>query len=223
MRKGLRSTAFSNSSPIACRFGRRNRVCRHADHRPCFQHSGFFGHLLVRSHGRRGSCACRPFTPQGRSPSGCLAGRDKQRHCARSTIRAMTATILMFLMARVGGDPTREQIAVIEKIVRTVFELHGKLVERINAGALHRQAAQRFRASGRELRGSLQQAPHDQRKTSSHLHVEEVAQVDGPSEAQLAALQVLQRRIGIAATLRVPADATSAPRKRCRPVAGWRA
>jgi hypothetical protein len=29
----------------------------------------------------------------------------------------------------------------------------------------------------------------------------EVAQVDGPSEAQLAALQVLQQRIGIAATL----------------------
>src|ERR1700732_122357 len=31
------------------------------------------------------------------------------------------AVILMLLMARVGGDPTREQIAAIEKIIASVF------------------------------------------------------------------------------------------------------
>lgn len=100
------------------------------------------------------------------------AAREREQTAPLRTIDDPrdAATILMFLMARVGGDPTREQIAVIEKIVRTVFELHGELVERITQA--------RFIASRTE---SFEQAAglfadlFNKRLTtsaSSHLHVE---------------------------------------------------
>ena len=41
------------------------------------------------------------------------------------------AVILMLLMAREGGDPTREQIAAIEKIVRATFGFEHDLHERM--------------------------------------------------------------------------------------------
>src|SRR5580704_19390915 len=41
------------------------------------------------------------------------------------------AVILMLLMARVGGDPTREQIAVIEKMSHSVFGFDHDLAERM--------------------------------------------------------------------------------------------
>lgn len=44
--------------------------------------------------------------------------------CAIDDLRD-AAAILMFLMARVAGDPTREHVAAIEKVVRTVFQLEG--------------------------------------------------------------------------------------------------
>jgi uncharacterized tellurite resistance protein B-like protein len=104
-------------------------------------------------------------------------------------------------MARVGGDPTREQIAVIEKIGRTVFELDGELVERITQARFIASRTESFEQAA----GLFADLFNKRLTTSERLHLismlTEVAQIDGPSEAQLAALQGLQQRIGIAAAL----------------------
>jgi hypothetical protein len=62
------------------------------------------------------------------------------------------AVILMLLMARVGGDPTREQIAAVEKIVRTVFGFDHDLGERTRQAPLHRGARRQFRAGCSPIR-----------------------------------------------------------------------
>jgi uncharacterized tellurite resistance protein B-like protein len=131
------------------------------------------------------------------------AAREREQTAPLRTIDDPrdAATILMFLMARVGGDPTREQITAIEKIVRTVFELDGELVERITQARFIASRTESFEQAA----GLFADLFNKRLTTSERLHLismlREVAQVDGPSECQVAALQILQQRIGIAATL----------------------
>jgi uncharacterized tellurite resistance protein B-like protein len=108
------------------------------------------------------------------------------------------ATILMLLAARAGGDPTREQIAAIERIVRTTFGFEQELTERM--------AQARFiagRADSFEQAAGLFSDLLMKRLTADERHqliamVDEVARVEGPSPAQTEAIDVLKRRIGFA-------------------------
>jgi uncharacterized tellurite resistance protein B-like protein len=108
------------------------------------------------------------------------------------------ATILMFLIARVGGDPTREQIAAIEEIVRTVFVFEGDLVERVTQARFIAS-----RADGFEQAAALFSALFNKHLTITEKlelvsMLKEVALLDGSSDAHADALRVLERRIGLA-------------------------
>jgi len=107
------------------------------------------------------------------------------------------ATILMLLIAREAGDPTREQIAAIEQTIRTAFGFEHDLTERM--------AQARFIASRAD--GFVQAAAvfadlFNKRLTSGEKRqlidmVERIAELDGPSSAHTEAVDVLTRRIGV--------------------------
>jgi uncharacterized tellurite resistance protein B-like protein len=131
------------------------------------------------------------------------ARRAEARTAARNApLRAIddpreAATILMLLIARTGGDPTREQIAAIEQIVQSTFGFDHEL-------AAHMTQA-RFMASRAD---SFEQAAavfadlFNKRLTPDEKHqlvdmVEKIAWLDGPSEAHAEAVGVLTRRMGL--------------------------
>ena len=54
------------------------------------------------------------------------------------------ATVLMLLIARANGDPTREQIGLIESKVRTVFGFERELTERMTQARYIAQQTESF-------------------------------------------------------------------------------
>jgi uncharacterized tellurite resistance protein B-like protein len=108
------------------------------------------------------------------------------------------ATILMLLIARAGGDPTREQIAAIETKVRAVFGFDQELTERMTQARFIASRADSFEQAAGLFSDLLKK-----RLTADERHqliamLEEVAGYDGPSEAQTGAIEGLKRRIGLA-------------------------
>jgi len=109
------------------------------------------------------------------------------------------AAVLMVLAARTGGDPSREQMAAIEDILRTAFGFEAELSERM--------AQARFiaaRADGFEQAAALfsdllmKQLTAAERRELVDM-VAQVTAVEGASAAQSEALDVLKRRCGFAA------------------------
>ncbi len=108
------------------------------------------------------------------------------------------AIILMLLMARERSDPTREQIAAIEKIAGTAFGFDRDLPERMTQARFIASRADGFgQAAGlfsdlftRQLTTTEKQQLIDM--------VERVAAMEGPSPEHAEAVTALSRRIGIA-------------------------
>jgi uncharacterized tellurite resistance protein B-like protein len=104
-----------------------------------------------------------------------------------------TAMVLMLLIARENGDPTREQIAAIEKLVCATFGFGHELAARMTQA--------RFIASRAD---SFAQADLFNKKLTIDekcelvAMVEQVANLDGRSQAHEEALDVLVRRVGLA-------------------------
>lgn len=107
------------------------------------------------------------------------------------------ALILMLLIPR-GGDPTAEQVAAIERNCRSVFEFHDDLTERLtqarfiagHAGSFERAAkvfAELFR----------KRLTTDERQELAGM-IEEVAELDGPSQTQIDAIASLKHRLATA-------------------------
>jgi uncharacterized tellurite resistance protein B-like protein len=129
-----------------------------------------------------------------------IISRDIERTAA---LRAVddprdAATVLMLLIARANGDPTREQVAAIETTVRSVFGLGGDLTDRMTQARFIASRADNFEHAAGLLSGLI-----DKRLTAAEKHqliamLEEVAALDGPSDAQTEAIDVLKRRIGLA-------------------------
>jgi uncharacterized tellurite resistance protein B-like protein len=107
------------------------------------------------------------------------------------------AIILMFLMARVSGDPTREQIATIEKTVRSVFAFNGELVERMTQARFIAGRADTFEQAAALLSDLFNKQLTSNEKLDLISMLRDIAQVDGPSDAQVSALKVMQQRIGL--------------------------
>ena len=108
------------------------------------------------------------------------------------------AVILMLLMARVGGDPTREQIAAIEKIVRSVFGFDHDLAERMRHARFIAGRADSFEQAAALFTDLLNKhLTRDERRQLVRM-VEEVAQIEDHSEAHAEAIDVLTRRMGLA-------------------------
>jgi hypothetical protein len=108
------------------------------------------------------------------------------------------ALILMLLMAREGGDPTREQIAAIEKIVRATFGFEHDLRERMTQARFIAGRADSF-AQAAALFSDLfnKRLTLDEKRQLVEM-VEEVANFDGRRDAHVEALDVLARRVGLA-------------------------
>lgn len=110
------------------------------------------------------------------------------------------ATILMLLMARIGQDPTREQIAVIENTIRTVFGFDRDLTERMTQARFIASRADSFDHAA----GLLAELLTKRLTVDERLHLldmlGEVARIEGPSEAQTGAIESLKRRLRLLPT-----------------------
>jgi len=132
------------------------------------------------------------------------ARRAKAREAERAApLRAVddprdAATVLMLLIPR-GRDPTAEQIAAIEANMRAVLGLDADVNERLTHARFIASCAQNF-AQAAGLFADL----FKKRLTAQELGelvgmVEEIARIDGPSTVQTAEIDVLKRRVGLAA------------------------
>jgi uncharacterized tellurite resistance protein B-like protein len=107
------------------------------------------------------------------------------------------ATILMLLVARAGGDPTREQVAVIETTVRAVFGFDGELTERMTQARFIASRADSFEQAAGLFSDLLKKRLSDYERHQLIAMLEEVAGHEGPSEAQTEAIAGLKRRVGL--------------------------
>jgi uncharacterized tellurite resistance protein B-like protein len=138
-----------------------------------------------------------------RAQSKKAADLAKGREMTRSApLRAIddprdAAAILMFFIAREGGDPTREQIAAIEKSLRATFGFEHDLAERMAQARFIASRADSFTQAAAVFAELFNKrlAPDEKRQLVQM--VEEIADLDGRSEAHTEAVEVLVRRIGI--------------------------
>ena len=133
--------------------------------------------------------------------------RDAQRAAARESeriapLRAIddprdAATVLMLLIPR-GGDPTRAQFAAVQEKVRAVFGFEHDLADRVTHARFIASRANNF-AEAASVFSDLfnKRLTADERRELVDM-VEGIAQIDGPSDGQTAAIEVLKRRIGLA-------------------------
>ena len=132
------------------------------------------------------------------------ARRQQAREAARLIpLRAIddprdAATILMLLIARHQGDPTREQIALIESKLRGVFGFEHELTERMTQARFIVREAVDF-----EQAASLFADLFKRRLTAAERRdlvamLEEVAQHAAPCDAQVEAITAFKPMIGLA-------------------------
>jgi uncharacterized tellurite resistance protein B-like protein len=129
-----------------------------------------------------------------------IVARESERTAALRAIDDPrdAATVLMLLIARIGRDPTREQIAAIEQTVRTVFGFDRDLSERMTQARFIASRADNFdHAAGFVSDLLKKKLTVDERRELIGM-LEDVARHDGPSEAQIDAIEGLKRRIGLA-------------------------
>jgi uncharacterized tellurite resistance protein B-like protein len=133
------------------------------------------------------------------------ARKQEAREAARAVpLRAVddprdAAAILMLLIARENGDPTREQIALIEERLRTVFGFERELNERMTqARFIARQADSFEQAAGVFAPMFKARLTSDERYHLVDL-LEEIAHHEQPSESQIEAIAAFRPKIGLAA------------------------
>jgi hypothetical protein len=131
------------------------------------------------------------------------ARRAAAQELARSApLRAIedardAATVLMLLIPR-GRDPTGRQIAAIEAAMRAVFGFGEEVNERLTHARFIASCAQNFaQAAGLFADLFNKRLTADERRQLVGM-VEDVARIDGPSPTQIAEIDVLKRRVGLA-------------------------
>jgi len=128
-----------------------------------------------------------------------LAAREASR---LAPLRAVedprdAAAVLMLLVARAHGDPTREQIAAIENKLRTVFGFDRELTERMTqARFIARQAESFEQAAGVFADLFKRQLTSDERQHLIEM-LEEVARTEMASEPQIEAIAALKPILGL--------------------------
>jgi len=131
------------------------------------------------------------------------ARRAKARTSERTApLRAIddpreAALVLMLLIPR-GSDPTRAQFSAIEETMRGVFGFDADLIERLTQARFIASCAESFdEAVGLFADLFNKRLTADERRELVAM-VEKIARIDGPSHGQTAALEVLQRHVGLA-------------------------
>ena len=133
------------------------------------------------------------------------AQRQEVREKARlAPLRAIddprdAATILMLLIARHNGDPTRERIALIEEKLRTVFGFQREVAERMTHARFVAKQIDSF-----EQAAAVFADLFNRRLTSDERHdlvdmLEDVARNELPYEQQIEAITAFRPKIGLAA------------------------
>jgi uncharacterized tellurite resistance protein B-like protein len=105
------------------------------------------------------------------------------------------ATILMLLLVRSSGDPTREQIAAIETTVRAVFGFDRELTEHMTQARFIASRADSFEQAAGQFSNLLNKRLNVTEKHQLVAMLEEVAE---PTEAQTEAILMLKRRLALA-------------------------
>ena len=110
------------------------------------------------------------------------------------------ATILMLLIAR-GRDPTAQQIAAIEETMRAVFGFEQDLTERLTQARFIARRAESFEQATGIFSDLLKKQLTPEERGELAGMVEAIALIDGPgpSPVQTEQLNVLKRRVGLAA------------------------
>jgi len=113
-----------------------------------------------------------------------LAARERERS---ASLRAIddprdAAIILMVLMARVAGDPTREQIAAIEQQVRAAFGFDAELIERMTQARFIASRADGFEQAAGLFSDLFNKSLTVSEKLELMSMLEAVASIDGRSE-----------------------------------------
>ena len=151
-----------------------------------FVRMGGVDHIRASSEKRKEEA--RRAAARERERTACLRAVDDPREAA---------TILMLLIARVGGDPTKEHITAIERLIRVTFGFERELTERMTAARFIAS-----RAEGFEQAAGLFSDLFNARLTTGERQellgmLEEIAAVDGPSTAHNEAVELIKRRIGL--------------------------
>ncbi len=108
------------------------------------------------------------------------------------------AAILMLLIARANGDPTREHIALIEGKLRRVFGFERELTERMTQARYIAQQTESFeKAAGVFADMFRTRLTGDERRELVEM-LEEVARHELPYEQQIEAILVFKPKIGLA-------------------------
>jgi uncharacterized tellurite resistance protein B-like protein len=109
------------------------------------------------------------------------------------------ATILMLLIARANGDPTRERIALIEEKLRSVFGFERELTERMTqARHIARQTDSFEQAAAVFAEMFNKRLTHDERHELVDM-LEEIARNELPYEREIEAITAFRPKIGLAA------------------------
>ena len=107
------------------------------------------------------------------------------------------AIVLMLLIPR-GSDPTASQIAAIENKMRAVFGFDADVNERLTHARFIASRAQGFaEAAGLFTDLFNKQLTAGERRELVGM-LEEIARIDGPSAIQTEAIDVLERKVGLA-------------------------
>jgi len=130
-----------------------------------------------------------------------LAAREASR---TAPLRAVddprdAAAILMLLVARAHGDPTREQIVAIENKMRDVFGFERELTERMTHVRFIARQADGFEQAAAVFAPLFKQRLTYYERGELIGMLEEVARNEGPSEIQIEAIASFKPLIGLAA------------------------
>jgi uncharacterized tellurite resistance protein B-like protein len=132
------------------------------------------------------------------------ARRQEAREAARLVpLRAIddprdAATILMLLIARHDGDPTREQIALIEAKLRGVFGFEHELTERMTQARFIARQAVDFEQAASVFADLFKRRLATAERRELVAMLEEVAHHDVASNAQVEAIMAFRPKIGLA-------------------------
>jgi uncharacterized tellurite resistance protein B-like protein len=131
------------------------------------------------------------------------ANREAAREASRTVaLRAIddprdAAAVLMLLIARANGDPTREQIAVIENKLRTVFGFERELTERMTqARFVAREAIDFEQAAGVFAKLFKQKLTRDECNQLIDI-LEDIAHAESPSDTQIEWITAFKPMIGL--------------------------
>src|SRR5262245_10021080 len=132
------------------------------------------------------------------------ARRQQAREAARLVpLRAIedprdAATILMLLIARHNGDPTREQIALIESKLRSVFGFERELTERMTRARFIAGQAEGFGQAAAVFATLFRQRLTVEERRQLIAMLEEVACHEALSETRIEAIVAFKPMIDLA-------------------------